>query len=78
MEKEGEQDYWNKKEQEIFGIFNTSEKGLSNEQIELQKKKYGYNELKRKKPAIFLFFRQFKSPLIWLFIIISIISMFFG
>ncbi len=78
MKKGEKYDYWNKRESEIFETLETSRKGLAEEEIELRRKEYGYNQLKRKKPAVFIFFRQFKSPLIWLLIATSIVSMFFG
>ena len=78
MKKGAEGVYYNKKESELFESLNTSRNGLSEEEIESRRKYYGYNQLKRKKPGIFIFLRQFKSPLIWLLIIVSVISMFFG
>ncbi|HTY43930.1 MAG TPA: magnesium-translocating P-type ATPase [Patescibacteria group bacterium] len=73
-----EEDYWSGKKEEVLKKLGSSEKGLSNKEAEERLKKYGYNEIKRKKFAFLIFLRQFKSPLIWLLIIVSIISMFFG
>lgn len=78
MKKGAEGVYYDKKESELFDALNTSRNGLSEEEVESRRKYYGFNQLKRKKPGIFIFLRQFKSPLIWLLIIVSVISMFFG
>jgi P-type Mg2+ transporter len=73
-----EESYWNKSEKELFGIFSTSREGLAEKEVEERRKKYGYNQLKRKKQGLRIFLRQFKSPLVWLLIATSVISMFFG
>lgn len=78
MQKEVEAEYWKKNEDELFNIFKTSEKGLDEREVELRRKKYGYNQLERKKSIFLIFLRQFKSPLIWLLIITSVVSMYFG
>ncbi len=79
MEKEEVRtDYWDKKESEVFDLLKTSERGLTEKEVELRRKEYGLNEIKRKRSTILIFLRQFKSLLIWLLIITSIASIFFG
>lgn len=73
-----EENYWSGQRGEVLEKLQSSEKGLSNREAEDRLKKYGFNEIKRKKSVLFIFLRQFKSPLIWLLIITSIISAFFG
>lgn len=74
----GAVDYWNKKEGEVFELLKTSGSGLTENETESRRKEYGLNEIKRKKSTLLIFLRQFKSPLIWLLIVTSIVSMFFG
>lgn len=71
-------EYWAQNEKELFEIFQTSRKGLSETEVSARQEEYGFNELKRKKSALLIFLRQFKSPLVWLLVATSIISMFFG
>lgn len=53
-------------------------KGLKNKEIQKIRDKYGYNELpdKESKSIIELFFSQFKSPLIYFLLVVSIITFF--
>lgn len=64
----------------VFGELGTSEKGLSPEDAERRLKEYGKNELKEKeKVSVFgLFLSQFKSILILILIIASIVSALLG
>ena len=71
-------DFWSKKETDVLKELETSKEGLSYREVELRKNKYGSNLLKKRGYFFPLLFRQFKSPLIWLLIITSIVSMFFG
>ena len=75
---EERQDFWSKKENDVLNYFETSRKGLSSEEAEARKKEYGPNMLKKKAYFLPLLWRQFKSPLVWLLIITSIVAMFFG
>lgn len=56
----------------------TEMSGLSVKEAESRLKKYGHNKLpeKRKMSVLFLFFRQFKNPLIYILFIAFIISFF--
>ena len=73
-----ETDFWSKKETDVLNALGTSRQGLSSKEVELRKKKYGQNILKKRGYFFPLLWRQFKSPLIWLLIITSIVAMFFG
>jgi len=61
MKRGAEGVYYDKKESELFDALNTSINGLSEEEVESRRKYYGYNQLKRKKPAIFILLRQFNE-----------------
>ncbi len=57
----------------------TSEKGLSKEEAYKRLEKFGTNEVSKKKetPVIFIFLKQFNSPLIYILFIAAIISFIF-
>jgi Ca2+-transporting ATPase len=57
---------------------NTKEEGLTEEEAKIRLKKYGPNEIKRYKKiqTLKIFLKQFKSPLILILIIATIISLF--
>lgn len=54
--------------------------GLSEEEVSSRRSQYGENILKEKKPSSLLsiFFRQFKSPLIYTLALVCIVSLIFG
>ncbi len=56
------------KTEDIFSRLNTSQEGLASKEALARLEKYGFNELPESKPdSLFkIFFRQFKSPLIYL------------
>ena len=68
----------NKNIQQVFKGLETSEKGLSNKEAEERLKQYGLNEIKEaKKVSSFeIFINQFKSIVLWILIIATIISAF--
>ncbi len=57
-----------------------AEKGLSNKDAEERQEEYGYNELERakKRHPIFLFFEQFKDPLVIILLVALVISITIG
>ncbi len=72
-----EKNWFNKDAQEIEKELNTnSENGLSSEQLEENRKKYGFNELKaKKKKSLFVkFLEQFKDFMIIVLIVAAIVS----
>ncbi|MDE1848672.1 MAG: magnesium-translocating P-type ATPase [Nanoarchaeota archaeon] len=78
MQNEAEVEYWSKNKDEVLTAFQTSQSGLSEREILTRRKKYGYNQLRRKKYVLLILLRQFKNPLLWLLIVASVLSMFFG
>lgn len=62
----------------VLSIFKTSKKGLSKEESQKRLSQYGKNEIpeKKKKHPIFLFFKQFKSVLIYILFFAAILSYF--
>ena len=72
-----EQNWFNKETKKIEEELNTDiEKGLSAEQVEEKRQKYGYNELKaKKKKSLFVkFLEQFKDFMIIVLIVAAIVS----
>jgi Mg2+-importing ATPase len=71
--------YTTKKIEEIFDIFKTGEKGLSDNEADERLKKYGFNEVKTKRTTLFdVFIRQFKSPFVYMLIVATIIAFVIG
>lgn len=72
--------YWTQSKGEIFKLFQTGGKGLSQAEASERLKRWGPNELtKRKRYAtILLFFSKFSSPLILILLAASLISAFLG
>ncbi len=70
-------EYYNKNIKEVMEEFNSSESGLASDKIKRKLKKYGFNELKKKKKinALKIFLRQFKSFIIYILIAAVIISL---
>ena len=72
-----EQNWFNKETKKIEEELNTNiEKGLSTEQVEEKRQKYGFNELKaKKKKSLFVkFLEQFKDFMIIVLIVAAIVS----
>ena len=63
---------------QVFKELNSSEKGISEKEIEARLKQYGLNEIKEGKKISpwEIFLNQFKSIVIWILIIATIISAF--
>ena len=75
-----ENSFWHSKtKQEIFRELKTSDEGLNNAQANKRLRDNGYNEFsrKKKKSRIFVFLKQFNSPLIYLLFVAMIISFIF-
>jgi Ca2+-transporting ATPase len=78
--KRGSGLYYDEDISSVFEELRTSEKGLNPEDAEKRLEEYGKNELKEKeKASVFrLFLSQFKSILIFILILASIVSAFLG
>jgi Ca2+-transporting ATPase len=65
---------------EVFNILKTSASGLSLAEVALRRKEFGLNILpdKKKLGRFFIFVNQFKSPLIYILIIATVVSFLFG
>jgi P-type Ca2+ transporter type 2C len=74
------QEYYQKSKEEIFKEFRTSDRGLNQKEIKRRKKKYGRNEIKRKKRLrpIKILISQFNSFLIYILLIASVFSFIIG
>ncbi len=71
--------YHAKEVKEILKELKTSEKGLTQEEAKKRLKQTGLNEISKKKktPKIFIFLKQFNSPLIYILFVAIIISFLF-
>ena len=71
--------YHAKTKENLFDEFKTSDKGLTNEEARRRLDETGLNVISKKKkvPQIFLFFKQFHSPLIYILFVAMIISFVF-
>jgi len=74
------EDYWSKSVEDVLKSLNSSMHGLSNEEAKRRLKKYGLNDVpkRKEKSSISIFISQFKSPLILTLLFASIISLFLG
>jgi P-type Mg2+ transporter len=73
------EDFWSKDAKQVFEVFDTPEKGLTDTEAKARLEKYGRNFLKKRRFRAFrIFAQQFKSPLIWILIVTAIISMSLG
>ena len=71
--------FWAKSCKDVLDTLGSSEKGLSSAEAASRLKKYGRNELTRKRLNPFsVLLNQFKSPLVIILIITSIVSIFLG
>lgn len=68
--------HYSKKADEVMAEFGTSKDGLTQEQVQVNKEKYGENKLeeKKKKSTFRVFLEQFKDLLVIILIIAAIIS----
>jgi P-type Ca2+ transporter type 2C len=73
-------DYFAKTKEEIFKELKTSDRGLSQEEIIKRRKRYGKNDIKKKKRLrnIKILLQQFNSFLIYILLIASIFSFIIG
>jgi P-type Ca2+ transporter type 2C len=71
--------YHSKELADIFQELKSSEKGLTNEEAKRRLEETGLNEISKKKktPKIFIFLRQFNSPLIYILFVAMVISFVF-
>lgn len=62
--------------EEVFKILNSNEEGLTNEEVEKRLKKYGKNELPKKKndSLLKIFFNQLLDPIVLLLVVAMIFS----
>lgn len=66
-------------EKTLFHLFQTSKKGLTDDQVVYNQKKYGYNTLSTNTTRwMTILFNQFKSSFLYLLILASLISFLFG
>lgn len=72
--------YWSKRPEEILREFNSSQNGLSSEEVEARLRQYGFNDIpkRRQKTALSLLASQLKDLLVIALIIASIVSFFTG
>lgn len=72
--------YWNLTEQELLEQLSSSGEGLQQEEVDKRLKDAGPNTLKStlNTNGLFLFFRQFKSPITLILILAAILSFFLG
>jgi P-type Ca2+ transporter type 2C len=73
-------DWFSKNVKEVFSSLKTSEKGLSQEEVKKRRKKYGKNNIKKKKKLrpLKILIKQFNSFLIYILLIAAIVSFFIG
>lgn len=66
--------------EDVYGVMNSSESGLSEDEVLKRRKESGWNTLPSRKsvPVIVIFMKQFLSPLIYVLIIAGIASIFIG
>lgn len=74
------QKYFNLSVEETLKALNTSKKGLSKNDYNLQLKKYGYNEVTEAQgtPKWLIFLQQFNNPLVYILLVIGFFSIFLG
>jgi len=63
---------------EVLHLLKTSNEGLSNKEVEKRQKEYGLNKIEERKKLslLALYFKQFKSPLIYILLIGGVITLF--
>ncbi len=73
-------DYWSVPSENLLSKFNTTEKGLTQQEVEIRLEQYGPNILKKQHQAtaLVLFLSQFKSPLVLILIFAAIVSIVVG
>src|SRR5574343_170364 len=81
MKEMSKKEQWHSLElSEIFLKLKTSEAGLSKKEIEKRLEKYGRNELPPEKDhsVFYLFFIQFASPLMYIMMLATAVSLYIG
>ncbi|HDH31479.1 MAG TPA: HAD family hydrolase [Candidatus Wolfebacteria bacterium] len=70
--------FWSLPNEEVLEILETSENGLSDEELKRRLKIFGSNILESQKriPRLRIFLRQFQSPLIFILLIAGVITLF--
>src|SRR3989338_3856667 len=70
----------NKKIEEVIKELHTSEKGLTENEVQERLKKYGLNEIQegKKVSALSIFLNQFRNAVIWVLIFATALSAFLG
>ncbi len=73
------ENFYSKKQEEVFKDLNTQEKGLTDKEAETRLEKYGENEIKDEGSVhpLLIFFSQFNNTLIYILIAAALISGFF-
>ncbi len=71
--------HFTKSKKQLFEEFETVSTGLTDEEVEKRRKKYGENKFieKEKDGLIKIFFYQFKDSLVIILLVAAIISFFF-
>ena len=71
-------DFYKLTPKETFAELGANERGLSNDEAEKRRIKYGLNEIKEKKgiSPVKIFFMQFKSPVVYILLAAVVISVF--
>jgi len=65
--------------EEVLKALKTSENGLTGADVKARLERYGYNEVKFKREnPVFRFFKQFKSLLIYILIVVSVFTILIG
>lgn len=79
MSENGEK-WYGKTLDNIYTTLKTSKEGLTDKEAEQRVKKYGYNEIKKEKKdtTFIVLLRQFKSFVVWVLLIASVISISIG
>ena len=72
--------YYNQEIKEIYQDLNTSENGLSNEEVKIRLKRYGFNILKdqKKKTKFNIFLKQFQNLMIILLLVVGVLSLIYA
>lgn len=75
-----QKNWHNLSESKVLEILKSKKNGLSFPEIKKRQKKFGRNQLpsERKAGALFLFFSQFKSSLVYILLVAALISFFLG
>lgn len=73
-------EYWSVAPEQLLSTLHTTDKGVTQQEVEKRLKQYGLNvlEKRRKSTALILFLSQFKSPLVLILIFAAIISIIVG